>query len=749
MLDHDTSDVYFFAYEEQMKNGRKFKSEEELYGFVNDGYAFPKYSKKSVKSAFKSLNENLYAKGGSVSIVNKGKKFDRKKYPAIMGDFDGDGIINADDPSPRKASVNKTTIEPVEFNETFDKLLKLKAELDSTMIIAVDDLKAISPDDANIYARTKTPFSIMKKLVDKRLTDKRKGLTDLVGTTVATDDYKDLKKVDAKIKSGKLGKVIEREDMYLNPKGGYRAIHYLVDVDGHIIEVQLKTKRQKAINELSHEAYKKDTLNQPYLLKLTALADKADRGNEKAIKELDALMKNKSKLAADLSSKKADGGMVESYNVAAPYGTYAKGGEVKDIEKFKKQLIAKAKNKGIYENFGQKEVSKLEDKYGRTTLVSEFDEWATWYDGSTYAKGGITKGQTLAENFNMKDEVQNVEFWKNDVIVKDKQGKVKRIDLDKGERISLNAKGGEVEGIHKLKGYTQHDLYTIADAFSDVYNNIGRRNEDHNGNIKKSVKPAYNHAEKMSDAYAKEGDKLEGKDDYAKGGLAKGYHKMPDGRIMKDSEHFAKGGTFVSKETDYISNRDIVSVTIKKGGKEKTFKGSDILDGIYVSKVSNAFGTGASNKKVSGVFSSAITGRNKNGEKFGVVIGSYKEDDEFETIEVRETYGERIKLYRLEFDNGKLREILDYGYSIDGNDPSKSSASGVRIGETNSLAKSRKELARVFSKSFSDKIHDELSKALPFAKGGNVGRDAKFLSEQSWEQDYKPKRKRPYKRYKK
>ena len=36
-----------------------------------------------------------------------------------------------------------------------------------------------------------------------------------------------------------------------------------------------------------------------------------------------------------------------------------------------------------------------------------------------------------------------------------------------------------------------------------------------------------------------------------------------------------------------------------------------------------------------------------------------------------------------------------------------------------------------------------------YAKGGNVGRDAKFLSEQSWEQDYKPKRKRPYKRYKK
>ena len=69
-----------------------------------------------------------------------------------------------------------------------------------------------------------------------------------------------------------------------------------------------------------------------------------------------------------------------------------------------------------------------------------------------YAKGGITKGQTLAENFNMKDEVQNVEFWKNDVIVKDKQGKVKRIDLDKGERISLNAKGGKLSDKEMKQG---------------------------------------------------------------------------------------------------------------------------------------------------------------------------------------------------------------------------------------------------------------------------------------------------------
>ena len=38
-------------------------------------------------------------------------------------------------------------------------------------------------------------------------------------------------------------------------------------------------------------------------------------------------------------------------------------------------------------------------------------------------------------------------------------------------------------------------------------------------------------------------------ENYAKGGLAKGYHKMPDGTIMKDSEHYAKGGKL--RNTEY------------------------------------------------------------------------------------------------------------------------------------------------------------------------------------------------------
>lgn len=53
-----------------------------------------------------------------------------------------------------------------------------------------------------------------------------------------------------------------------------------------------------------------------------------------------------------------------------------------DINKYKKSLIAEAKKKGLYENFGQKEVNKLEDLYYSSfndrriwNLISKFNDW--------------------------------------------------------------------------------------------------------------------------------------------------------------------------------------------------------------------------------------------------------------------------------------------------------------------------------------------------------------------------------------
>ena len=64
----------------------------------------------------------------------------------------------------------------------------------------------------------------------------------------------------------------------------------------------------------------------------------------------------------------------------------------KALTKEQNKLIAKAKTNGLYENFGQKEVRKLEEKYincsdyskemnEKRRLIQMFDEWCMNYCG--------------------------------------------------------------------------------------------------------------------------------------------------------------------------------------------------------------------------------------------------------------------------------------------------------------------------------------------------------------------------------
>lgn len=65
-----------------------------------------------------------------------------------------------------------------------------------------------------------------------------------------------------------------------------------------------------------------------------------------------------------------------------------------DINNLKTRLIARAKKKGIYENFGQEKVRHLQDKYsdceyqGRLkerdiwNLISQFNEWCMNFNDS-------------------------------------------------------------------------------------------------------------------------------------------------------------------------------------------------------------------------------------------------------------------------------------------------------------------------------------------------------------------------------
>jgi len=52
-----------------------------------------------------------------------------------------------------------------------------------------------------------------------------------------------------------------------------------------------------------------------------------------------------------------------------------------EVAKIKTKLKEKAKKKGIYENFGQKEVLALSEKYGYSPTVQDFDIWCQNYTG--------------------------------------------------------------------------------------------------------------------------------------------------------------------------------------------------------------------------------------------------------------------------------------------------------------------------------------------------------------------------------
>jgi ppGpp synthetase/RelA/SpoT-type nucleotidyltranferase len=243
------------------------------------------------------MRDDNFAKGGlaKVEIVNEGEVFDDNKYSAILGDFDLDGLPNVDDLEPLNEN-NKSQIEQLKFSKTFKELLETKKDLDIDMNKFVNKLRQNAPKESKIYARTKTPFSILNKLVSSRLLNEKHGLKDLVGTTIAFDNLQDLNAFKNKVVAGKYGKVLDFDDFYEDPKDGYRAYHFIIEQAGVPIELQLKTERMKNINVLSHDAYKNKRLNSEYMNYLTNLAKDSDEGNKFASKEFDQIMKDKVKV---------------------------------------------------------------------------------------------------------------------------------------------------------------------------------------------------------------------------------------------------------------------------------------------------------------------------------------------------------------------------------------------------------------------------------------------------------------------
>jgi ppGpp synthetase/RelA/SpoT-type nucleotidyltranferase len=262
------------------------------------GYDFD-YDLSGQPTEFMEINK--MAKGGrTISIVNDGVKYDKSKYKAVYGDYDKDGVVNIDDANPLNKN-KKGKVEEIELKNTFDKLLGVKAELDEIMYDAVDTLDEKAPKGADIYARTKTPYSILKKLVEKRMLDPKRGLTDMIGTTIAVDNQKELVELRDKIDNGLLGKVLDRDDFYKRPNAGYRAYHYIVEYKGVPVEVQLKTKNMKKLHEVAHKSYKLGTLNPKTLNEVSIVFMKADKGDAKSKVQMEKLLSNKKQLISKIS----------------------------------------------------------------------------------------------------------------------------------------------------------------------------------------------------------------------------------------------------------------------------------------------------------------------------------------------------------------------------------------------------------------------------------------------------------------
>jgi ppGpp synthetase/RelA/SpoT-type nucleotidyltranferase len=282
-----------------------------------------------------SQPQTRFEKGGmskgqaEVKIVNKDVDFNSNMYKGIMDDYDMDGFPNADDPNPTMSG-DKESVEQIKFSDTFKKVLNTKKTLDNDLNEFVSKLQKEAPSNSVIYGRTKTPFSIFNKLVSNRLLDEKKGLKDLVGTTISFEDIRDLQRLAKLTRKGYFGKVLDFDNYYEKPNDGYRAFHFIIEQNGVPIELQLKTKRMKDINVLSHDAYKKNKLNTEYMNYLTELGDKADRGDVEAVKRFEVEMSNPTEVERKLSggseghsntTKMAQGGRIRFLNEDDSYRT--------------------------------------------------------------------------------------------------------------------------------------------------------------------------------------------------------------------------------------------------------------------------------------------------------------------------------------------------------------------------------------------------------------------------------------------
>ena len=450
----------------------------------------------------------MFSKGGRTKIENDGVDFNEEMYRGILGDRDKDGTENADDVAPNNPEVSEYIEKDTPFSKTFRTLLDDKRMYDDSMYSIIGEMEKILPNKYDIIARTKTPFSILKKLVGKKLKFKRdeygnvknKGLTDVIGTTIATNNNSELMNLRGMIgvdngDNGIFGEVIEVDDKFKIPACGYRAIHYIVLYNGVPVEIQLKTKRMKMLNEFSHPYYKAEDLDCDGMGELAEIVVMADNGSKEAQKEFADIFADKDRMRSIISKSYAKGGEVEWFDYSKidleelPYDldryfikdadtkeidlnllepTRAREKGVKNANKYMRMAydgeIDRRKPISVYERNGKMFVFD-----GNSTIANAKNSgWKTIYvemiddPNDDFERGGRTKdAETLREMSSALKKGSGMHKKQSEQLMGASSSHKKQAkDLDRiADKISKGyARGGEVEFDDRNRGYSKDDF---------------------------------------------------------------------------------------------------------------------------------------------------------------------------------------------------------------------------------------------------------------------------------------------------
>lgn len=222
-------------------------------------------------------------------IIDAAGPISPRDYPGLFQDTNRDGIPDVDDPNPT-GPPGKVSVEETRLSDELASVIALRSQWQAALprfrAALAQVAHAQGTPQAKVLARVKTPYSVVNKLLRKRL----KTLTDTTGGMLIVQTATEVRRLDAAIGAGALGRIIERVDFYKTPNAGYRAIHYIVDFPGiGPAEVQLKTVRLKVVQSVTHTAYKQGRLSAEGSEQLYSLAAAADEGDSAAAAAFGAL----------------------------------------------------------------------------------------------------------------------------------------------------------------------------------------------------------------------------------------------------------------------------------------------------------------------------------------------------------------------------------------------------------------------------------------------------------------------------